>query len=141
MDALWTLPNPSGTGGRLRLRESEFRCALPPLCPSLSSPLCPPLPSPASLRRVSPPPPLPRQPPKTIFVDNKRVPFENDEAYQQFLSRARAAGLTGVRGKTEIDQVEVLCMNLDAIHDGQSYTFFPPKVTGQSEALQFKGMF
>ena len=90
---------------------------------------------------MSPHPPLPRQPPKTIFVDNKRVPFENDEAYQQFLSRARAAGLTEVRGKTEIDQVEVLCMNLDAIHDGQSYTFFPPKVTGQSEALQFKGTF
>ena len=140
MEALWTLPNPSGTGGRLRLRESKFRCALPALplsvLPSLSSP-----PIPCKPAKSVPSPPLPRQPPKTIFVDNKRVPFENDEAYQQFLSRARAAGLTGVRGKTEIDQVEVLCMNLDAIHDGQSYTFFPPKVTGQSEALQFKGMF
>ena len=86
--------------------------------PSLSSP-----PIPCKPAKSVPSPPLPRQPPKTIFVDNKRVPFENDEAYQQFLSRARAAGLTEVRGKTEI----VLCMNLDAIHDGQSYTFFPPR--------------
>ena len=54
--------------------------------------------------------------------------FGSDKVFQQALTRVKAVGLLEVRGKAEIDQVEVgdLCQNLHAIRDGQSYTFFPP---------------
>jgi hypothetical protein len=95
-----------------------------------SAPLCPP---------SHPFAPPPRQPEKTIYIDNSRATFGNDKVFQRALTRAGAVGLLEVCGEAEIDQVEGddLCQDLDAIRDGQSYTFFPP--VGQSETLKFKG--
>ena len=103
-------------------------CAFPALC--ASAPLCPP---------SHPFAPPPRQPEKTIYIDNSRATFGNDKVFQRALTRAGAVGLLEVCGEAEIDQVEGddLCQDLDAIRDGQSYTFFPP--VGQSETLKFKG--
>jgi len=79
------------------------------------------------------------EPEKTICIDNTRATFGSDKVFQRVLTRVGAAGLVEVCGEAEIDQVEGddLCQDLDAIRDGQSYTFFPP--VGQSEALKIKG--
>ena len=116
-------------------------------CPR-SAPLCPPshpfaVRCPRSAPALCPPShpfaPPPRQPEKTICIDNTRATFGSDKVFQRALTRAGAAGLVEVCGEAEIDQVEGddLCQDLDAIRDGQSYTFFPP--VGQSEALKIKG--
>ena len=98
---------------------------LPSLCPPSHPPqAC----KECSLLLVRSPCPLPGQPEKTVYIDNVRVTFGSDKDFQQALTRVKAVGLLEVRGKAEIDQVEVgdLCQNLHAIRDGQSYTFFPP---------------
>jgi len=69
---------------------------------ALSCPLClsslPALPSPASLQRVPrSPSPLPRQPEKTLYIDNERVTFNSDKDFQQVLTtRWGAIGLKAV---------------------------------------------
>ena len=106
-----------------------------PVLPSLPS-----LPCPASLQRVfAPPPPLiSRQPAKTIYIDNQRIWFANDEDFQLALTRVGAAGVIKVPAKGHpslrmlawqegVDPVEdVVCRNLAAISDGQFYTYHPP---------------
>ena len=56
-------------------------CAFPPLC--ASAPLCPP---------SHPFAPPPRQPEKTIYIDNSRATFGNDKVFQRALTRAGAVG-------------------------------------------------
>ena len=91
-----------------------------PVLPSLPS-----LPSPASLQRVfAPPPPLiSRQPAKTIYIDNQRITFANDEDFQLALTRVRATGVTRASGDAlpaePVDPVEDdLYRNLTVISDG-----------------------
>ena len=99
------------------------------VCCRRSAP-CPPLSAlPAMPRKPakcvrSPSRPLSRQPAKTIYIDNERIWFANDEDFQLFLTRVRAAGVRKVPG---VDVVEdVVCMHLNAISDGQFYTCHPP---------------
>ena len=146
LQALWKLCGQCPTDGARAEVYALVKAFFEVRCPR-SAPLCPPS-HPFAVRSprsapVCPPShpfaPPPRQPEKTIYIDNSRATFGNDKVFQRALTRAGAVGLLGVGGEAEIDQVEGddLCQDLDAICDGQSYTFFPP--VGQSETLKLKG--
>jgi len=146
LQALWKLCGQCPTDGARAEVYALVKAFFEVRCPR-SAPLCPPS-HPFAVRSprsapVCPPShpfaPPPRQPEKTIYIDNSRATFGNDKVFQRALTRAGAVGLLEVCGEAEIDQVEGddLCQDLDAIRDGQSYTFFPP--VGQSETLKFKG--
>ena len=129
LQALWKLCGQCPTDGARADLYAFVKASYEVRCPRSAS-LCPP---------SHPFAPPPRQPEKTICIDNTRATFGSDKVFQRALTRAGAAGLVEVCGEAEIDQVEGddLCQDLDAIRDGQSYTFFPP--VGQSEALKIKG--